>query len=109
MSRRRAAPLRFVDPFDPLDGPIADTIDLHGFRREEARLRVIAVVTSAHRKQRGELIHIITGKGRHSPDGAVLKGAVKTVLKGDVAPMIKAFGPDLDDGGYLVRVRQGDS
>ena len=65
----------------------------------------MAVVASAHRKQRGELIHIITGKGRHSPDGAVLKGAVKTLLKGDLAPMIKAFGPDLDEGGYLVRVR----
>lgn len=105
MSRRRPAP--FVDPFDPLDGPIAETIDLHGFRREEARLRVIAVVTAAHRKRRGELLHIVTGKGRHSPDGAVLKGAVKTILKGELAPMIKAFGPDLDDGGYLVRVRQG--
>ncbi len=107
MSRRRAAPVRVVDPFDPLDGPVAETIDLHGFRREEARLRVIAVVTSAHRKQRGELIHIITGKGRHSSDGAVLKGAVKTVLKGEAAAMIKAFGPDLDEGGYLVRIRRG--
>ncbi len=105
MTRRRAPSPPFVDPFDPLDGPIGQTIDLHGFRREEARLRVIAVVTAAHRKQRGELVHIITGKGRHSPDGAVLKGAVKTVLKGDLAPMIKAFGPDLDEGGYLVRVR----
>ena len=105
MTRRRPQSPRPVDPFDPLDGPIALVVDLHGFRREEARARVTAVVTVAHRKKRGELLHIITGRGRHSPDGAVLKGAVKTLLKGDLAPMIKAFGPDLDEGGYLVRVR----
>ena len=105
MARRRPPSPMPVDPFDPLDGPIAQVADLHGFRREEARLRVVAVVTTAHRKRRGELIHFITGKGRHSPDGSVLKGAVKTLLKGDLAPMIKAFGPDLDEGGYLVRVR----
>lgn len=103
--RRRSAPP--PNPFDPLDGPIADVIDLHGYRVDEARARVVAAVTRAHRRHRGELVHIITGKGRHSPEGPVLGTRIRTLLRGDLAPLIKAFGSDLDGGGYLVRLNLG--
>jgi len=101
--RRKPPPIR--DPFDPLDGPVDHTIDLHGLRADEARAYVLNVVASVHRKTPGALVHIITGKGRGSAAGPVLKGAIRTLLKSGQVPNVETWATDLDDGGYLVRMK----
>src|SRR5688572_9949238 len=103
MPRRPSRSSPQTNPFEPLEGPIAEVVDLHGYRAEEACLRVVSVLTSFHRRNRGELVHIITGKGNRSLGGPVLRTRIKTVLKSELAGIIKAFGTDLDEGGYLVR------
>jgi DNA-nicking Smr family endonuclease len=99
---RRASASR--DPFDPLDGPVSDTLDLHGLRADEARLHVPTYLMAARRRQPGALIHIITGKGRGSPAGPVLRGVVRTLLRAQDPVLVAAWGPDRDDGGFLVRL-----
>jgi DNA-nicking Smr family endonuclease len=105
MPRRPSRSSPQTNPFEPLEGPIAEVVDLHGFRADEARVRVVAVLTSMHRRNRGELVHIITGKGKRSLGAPVLRSSIKTVLQSELAGMIKAFGTDLDEGGWLVRLK----
>lgn len=103
MKRNRKAPPR--NPFEPLDGPIDATLDLHGDRADEARARVARFLAEAHRRQPGALVHVITGKGRRSTQGPVLKGAIRSLLRSGTVKDVAAWGPDLDGGGYLIRLR----
>jgi DNA-nicking Smr family endonuclease len=100
--RHRNAPR---NPFDPLDGDVDATLDLHGDRADEARTRVTRFLAVTQRRQPGALVHIITGKGRRSPQGPVLKGAIRTLLRSGTLKEVVAWGPDLDGGGYLIRLR----
>lgn len=90
---------------EPLDGPVTDTLDLHGFTRAEAEAAVIAFLNRSGKKHPGALVHIITGRGRGSPGRPVLKPAVRTLLKSGSLP-VAHWGGDLDDGGFLVRLRR---
>lgn len=102
----RSAP-RGSDPFDPLDGRVDDTLDLHGFTTAEARARLDAYFRGARQKRPGQLVHVITGKGRNSAGGPVLKPAIRSLLRSGALPNIARWGLDDDDGGYLVRVAGG--
>jgi DNA-nicking Smr family endonuclease len=93
------------DPFDPLDGPVHETLDLHGFRAAEVRERLGAFLAGARRRQPGGLVHIITGKGRGSSGGPVLRGLVRTILRSGELTSVEAWGPDMDDGGWLLRLK----
>lgn len=90
---------------EPLDGPITDTLDLHGFTRSEAEPAVIAFLNRNARKHPGSLVHIITGRGRGSPGLPALKPRVRTMLKSGTLP-VADWGPDLDDGGFLIRLKR---
>ncbi|HEU5210094.1 MAG TPA: Smr/MutS family protein [Longimicrobiales bacterium] len=90
---------------DPLDGPIADTLDLHGMTWSEAELAVIAFLTRARKREPGALVHVITGKGKGSPGRPVLKTRMKTMLRAGL-PQVEVWGPDLDQGGFLIRLKQ---
>ncbi|MFN0179245.1 MAG: Smr/MutS family protein [Gemmatimonadales bacterium] len=103
MARRGSRPLGH-DPFDPLDGPVGDTLDLHGFARIEARALLESYLASRRRQRPGTLVHIITGRGRNSPGTPVLKPMVKGYLATAPASVVRAWGRDLDDGGFLVRL-----
>lgn len=92
------------NPFDPFDGPVASTIDLHGMTALEARTHVAAALTRTARERPGVLVHVITGKGRNSPRQPVLKQAMKTMLKAGL-PCVADFCLDDSEGGYLVRLR----
>lgn len=92
------------DPFEPLSGEVADALDLHGMSAAEALPAVSAFVKRVQRRTPGALVHIITGKGRGSRGMPVLKTRVRTLLRTGELP-IADFGPDLDGGGYLVRLR----
>jgi DNA-nicking Smr family endonuclease len=91
------------NPFEPLDGPVADTLDLHGMTATEAEPAVRAFLQRCRRRTPGGLVHIITGRGRGSPGRPVLKSRVKTMLKAGGLPAA-AWGEDLNGGGYLVRL-----
>ena len=92
------------NPLEPLSGPVADTLDLHGMTAAEALPAVAAFVKRVRRRSPGALVHVITGKGRGSRGLPVLKTRVRTLLRTGDLP-ITDFGPDLDGGGYLVRLR----
>lgn len=87
---------------DPLlDARAAATLDLHGRTEAEARAAVEKVV----RASSGKLVHIITGKGKGSAGGPVLKTMVRGMLKGSLAPLVKDWSLDAGDGGYRILVR----
>lgn len=92
------------DPFEPLSGPVSDTLDLHGFAGPEAVTAMSAFITRAQRRAPGTLVHVITGRGRGSPGMPVLKTRVRTLLREGTLP-VAAWGEDLDGGGFLVRLK----
>lgn len=89
---------------DPLDGPVDDTLDLHGMRGMEAAPAVTAFLERVRKRQPGALVHVITGKGKGSPGRPVLKSKVKTLLRSGTLPVAE-WGGDLDGGGYLIRLK----
>ncbi len=105
MAKHPRTPTRATNPFDPLDGRPVDTLDLHGSTADEARARVQSFLKGARQRRPGELVHIITGKGRNSPGRPVLKPAVRTLLRASSA-QVAAFDLDDDEGGFLVRLRR---
>jgi DNA-nicking Smr family endonuclease len=94
------------DPHDPLlDAPVAATLDLHGFSATEAAAAVRTFLDTWRRRQPGAVVHLITGKGKRSTHGPVLRGLVKGLLKGELAAGVAEWGSDDSEGGYKVRLR----
>ena len=87
-----------------LDGP-ATALDLHGDTVPAARARVAQFLAAKARSDPGCLIHVITGKGKGSADGARLRPMVAGLLKGECAHFVKEWDRDVDDGGFRVRLR----
>jgi len=88
-----------------LDARADAELDLHGFGAVEARSAVRALLESWRRRKPGAVVHIITGKGRGSAGGPVLRGLVKTLLQGELRAQVAEWGLDDGEGGYRVRVR----
>lgn len=103
LAMRKRTP-RSPDPFDPLDGTADDVVDLHGFRADEVRTHLPGIISRFARQHPHGLLHIITGKGRRSPTGPVLKSAVRALLR-EPDPRIAHWAPDLEGGGFLIRFR----
>ena len=106
MGRRGKTGHPAFDSRDPLlDAPADGELDLHGFGAIEARSAVRAFLESWRRRKAGAVVHIITGKGKGSTGGPVLRGLVKTLLQGELRGMVSECGLDDGEGGYRVRVR----
>ena len=91
---------------DPLlDAPPVATLDLHGDTALEAERRVRDFIRTHARISGGRVIHVITGRGRGSPGSPVLPGVVRRVLGGEVARYVDDWDRDLDEAGYLIRIR----
>lgn len=104
MNRRSNNAPRF-DARDPLlDAPISSTVDLHGLAVHEAERVVRGTVENWHRRG-GGVIHFITGKGRGSVAGPVLRRTVAALLKRDLNAYVADYAADENEGGYKVRVR----
>jgi len=88
-----------------LDARADAELDLHGFGAVEARCAVRAFLESWRRRKAGAVVHIITGKGKGSTSGPVLRGLVKTLLQGELRGMVVEWGLDDGEGGYRVIVR----
>jgi DNA-nicking Smr family endonuclease len=94
------------DSRDPLLDARADAeLDLHGLGAIEARSAVRAFLESWRRRKAGAVVHLITGKGKGSASGPVLRGLVKTLLQGELRVLVAEWGLDDGEGGYRVRVR----
>ena len=91
------------DPF--LDARPGATLDLHGSTGLQAESRTHDFIVTQARVSPGAMVHIITGRGHGSGGRPVLPGAVKRVLQGSASQFVADFDKDLDDGGYLVRLR----
>jgi DNA-nicking Smr family endonuclease len=94
------------DSSDPLiDGPVAATLDLHGYTGAATPAAVRSFLETWRRRQPGAVVHIITGKGKGSAGGPVLRGLVKELLKGELAAMVADWARDDAEGGYKVRLK----
>jgi DNA-nicking Smr family endonuclease len=88
-----------------LDSPVAITLDLHGLDAARARQAVERLLRRKGGARSGEVVHIVTGRGRGSAGRPVLKPLVGRLLAGELAPFVGEYSKDLNDGGYLVRLR----
>jgi len=84
--------------------PIAE-LDLHGFSRAQARLRVRDFIMTYSRISSGGVVHIVTGRGKHSGGDAVLKSLVQDMLHDDVADLVQEQAGLHGGGGWVVRLR----
>ncbi len=84
-------------------------LDLHGFLKDEALLRLDHFISSAYATGR-EAVLVITGKGINSPEGPVLQGAVASWLrqrgKGMVAEFASAPRELGGSGAFVVFLRK---
>jgi len=103
--KRHTRPPRF-DPIDPLlDGPAEATLDLHGCHGGEAEILIRQFVRSSQRRHAGKIIHIITGKGRRSHSGPVLKPLLKRLLQTELSKLVTDYALDIDEAGYRIRLK----
>jgi DNA-nicking Smr family endonuclease len=103
--RRRGAVPAFGGHDALLDVTPAATLDLHGDTAMDAERRVRDFIRTHARVSSGRVIHVVTGKGRGSAGRPVLPGVVRKVLGGDVARFVAEFDRDLDEAGFLVRLK----
>lgn len=90
---------------DLLDATPVATLDLHGDTALNAERRVKDFVTTHSRISRGKVIHIISGRGTGSGAPPVLPGAVRRALTSEIRRFVEEYDRDLDEGGFLVRLR----
>jgi DNA-nicking Smr family endonuclease len=90
---------------DLLDATPVATLDLHGDTALEAERRVKDFVATHARIYRGQVLHIITGRGMGSGGKAVLPGAVRRALTSELSRFVDEFDRDLDEAGFLVRLK----
>lgn len=88
-----------------LDARVDGELDLHGFSATEAPPATRTFLESWARGRAGAVVHIITGKGKGSASGPVLRGLVKSLLQGEMRPMVGEWALDDAQGGYKVRLR----
>jgi len=90
---------------DLLDATPVATLDLHGDTALDAERRVRDFILTQSRIAGGRVVHIITGRGLGSRGRPVLPGAVRRVLDGEVSRFVQEFDRDLDEAGFLVRLK----
>lgn len=85
--------------------PLAGQLDLHGLTVAEAEAAVRGFIDRSRRRQPGAVILIITGKGKGSVSGPVLRPAIQTLLRTTLSGYIEEFALDDSEGAFRVRVR----
>ena len=104
--RRKGHPFPAFGTRDPLlDAVPAAILDLHGDTAFGAERRVADFIRTQARIRPGQVVHVITGKGRGSAGRPVLPGAVRRVLSGEVSRFVAEWDRDLDEAGFLVRLK----
>lgn len=83
-----------------LDAVVSATLDLHGSTAAEATSLLRSFLTAESRRRPGKVVRIITGRGRGSERGAVLRPTVGRLLKGPLALFVKDYSIEVDEGSY---------
>ena len=96
---------RFDASDNLLGAPLAGQIDLHGMSAAQAEAAVRSFIDTWRRREPGAVVLIITGKGKGSPDGAVLRPAIRTLLKTRLSGLVSDWALDDSEGAFRVRVR----
>jgi len=104
MKRRPTQP-RFDASDDLFRAPLDGRIDLHGMSAAQAEAAVRSFIDSWRRREPGAVVLIITGKGKGSEGGAVLRPAVRTLLKTKLSGFVSDWALDDSEGAFRVRVR----
>src|SRR5438046_9024489 len=90
MTARRRGRHPAFDARDPLlDARAEAELDLHGFGAMEARSAVRAFLETWRRRKTGAVVHLITGRGKGSANGPVLRGLVKSLLQGGLSRRVR--------------------
>ena len=104
--RRGGGPFPAFGASDPLlDATPRATLDLHGDTALDAERRVADFIRTQARVRPGQVVHVITGRGRGSVGRPVLPGVVRRVLAGEVARLVSAWDKDLDEAGFMIRLK----
>ncbi len=77
---------------------ITEELDLHGFMKDEALVRLDRFIASAFRRGLKSVL-VITGKGINSLEGPILQGAVASWLSGSGKGTVAEFAPAPRDKG----------
>ena len=105
MSRRKGPRQPVFDSRDSmLDASVDGELDLHGYSAAEAPSALRRFLQTWQRRKNGAVVQIITGKGKGSADGPVLRGLVKNLLQGELRAMVGEWRMDDGEGGYRVRL-----
>ena len=91
---------------------VEDTLDLHGYRQEEAH-RVLRNFLIRAQGRGAKLVLVVTGKGRTAAEPGVLRRAVPLWLEAaDLRPVVIGFGEATathgGSGALYVRLRRRD-
>ena len=87
------------------DARIATVLDLHGLDGAQARQAVERLLRGRGGVRSGEVAHVITGRGHGSAGAPVLRPLIGRLLAGEFSPLVREYSKDLNEGGYLVRLR----
>ncbi len=102
---RRKPPVTGYGHDRVLDAPVVATLDLHGAIVAEATTMVRNFLTASSKVHRGKVVRIITGRGRGSARGAVLRPTVARLLKGPLSLFVADYSIGVDEGSYLVLLK----
>lgn len=105
MPKRRRAHPRFDSSDDLSSAPLAGRIDLHRLSVDQAEVVVRNFIETWRRREPGAVVLIITGKGRGSADGPILRPAMQTLLKTRLSGFVSEWALDDSEGAFRVRVR----
>jgi len=83
--------------------PVA-TLDLHGFHADRAERRLESFLHAESRRNRGDVVKIVTGRGARSQGPAVLRDVVREALTGWLSDRVADWSVAPGGGGYLVRL-----
>ena len=107
MARKRRLAHMAPDPLpDTLFGahPVK-TLDLHGSTAAQAEAKVRDFIMTCARSASGQVVRIVTGKGKGSAGRPVLEPLVGKLLATSLAPYVAEFRADVGGGSYVVRIK----
>lgn len=82
----------------------AVSLDLHGYRTEEARQKLRVFLQRVARTHSGHVARVITGRGVNSPDGPKLRPMVLEELELSAEAAVR-WELSRDRGSVLIRIR----
>lgn len=81
------------------------SLDLHGLTAGQAEPRLRNFLMTCGRTVPGQVVRVVTGKGKGSPGGPVLEPLVRQLLGGSLASYVDEFTAEGGGGSYLVRIK----